>query len=312
MSERPSPTAALSAFLIAMAGLFFFEGFLYLLKSLGVVMGNAVYLVSITFQGVIFAVPALVYYRRNPSYMPAMRLRRIDPLCAALIILAALVGVLALNWVTVYWTLILRSFGLVTSTGNDAAPRTIQQLWLMVAASAIAPALFEEVLFRGLLLPSMEPLGEKKAILISGAMFAMLHGRIEALPAHLMLGVMLALLVLRTDSLPSAMLYHVVYNAAIMFLAYMSAVSDPASLDALPTLSESVQAIPTVIGLMGVWLLLVYSAMQRGMKKQRDPLPEAEKRPLPKTALALLVASAVLLVLVEVRAVLNMLPGGGT
>lgn len=312
MTERPSPVAALTAFFVALLGLIAYEGLFAMLYAYGMPYGETpVYVVSIAFQGAVFAVPALLYYRAKPDMQPALRLRRLDPLCAVLIVLSAIVGMLAFNWISTYWTLLLRGLGLATSTGNEAAPRTLRQLAWLLAASAVAPALCEEVLFRGFLLPSMEPLGNRRAILISGAMFALLHGRIEALPAHLLLGGMLAALVLRTDSLLSAMLYHAVYNAAIMVLAYVAVQVDPASLEAIPSPAEGLQNLPLAIGLLGLWAALVWAAMRRGEETRGSALPEAAQAPFPMAAQVMLATSAVLLIALEVRALLGMLPGRG-
>lgn len=310
MTDRPSPIAALGSVLLALVGMFIFNLLIGFLSARGAVFGNSIYAATLTFQGVVFAVPVLLYYHRFPEYTPALRIRGIDPLCAVLVVMAALVGMLALNWITVYWTLLLNSLGLVTNTGNSAAPRTPDQLVWMMASFAIAPALFEETLFRGFLLPSLEPVGSSRAVLICGCMFALMHGRIESLPAHLLLGSLLGLLVLRTDSLLAAILYHTVHNSAILLSAYSAATSNPAALEAIPSFAEALPHLPQAVALLGVWGLLGYTAMERGLKKQEDPLPAASKKPLSKAALGMLIGTAVLLVVMELRTLFSMLPGG--
>lgn len=312
MTERPSPIAALTAFFVALAGIAAFDGLFAMLYTYGMPYGEtSAYVASIAFQGMIFAVPTLLYYRKKPDLMPAMRLRRLDPLCAVWIVLAAVVGMLAFNWISIYWTMLLRSLGLTVSTGNEAAPRTLNQLAWMLVVSAMMPALCEEMLFRGLLLPSLEPLGPRWAVAVSGVMFALMHGRVEALPAHLLLGGMLAMLVLRTDSLFAAMLYHAVYNASIMVLAYATAQIDLAALDAIPTAAEGLQSMPLALVLLGGWAALVRAAMRRGERTRHNALSKAANVPLSVTARVMLATSAVLLIALEIRALLAMLPKGG-
>lgn len=311
MTDRPSLTAALCAVLAAFAGLLVYNVLLRFLTAYNLLYSaTAVYLFSISFQGLVFAVPALLYYRREPGLWPAMRLRLPDPLCALLVLMAALVGVLALNWLSVYWSLLLRAIGLHTSTGNELAPRTGEQLGMMLLAVAIVPAVCEEVLFRGLLLPSLEIKGRRVAVLVSGVLFALMHARVEALPSHLLLGFVLGTLVLRTGSLPAAMLYHAAHNAIILFMAFWASQYDPASLDAFPTLGESLRSLPMVLALLGVWLLLLHTAMTRGAKRQPSPLPDAERRPFTRTAIGMLVGSGAALMLAEVVALIGMIPGG--
>lgn len=310
MNTRPSPEAALSAFIFAAAGLIVSDWLPYLFSGLGLLSGIGLVIFAFVLQGWIFAGPALRYYQRMPALKPAMRLQRFDPLCGLLLLLAVPIGVLALNWITVYWMAGLDALGLSTSTGNEYAPQSMTHLWLMIATSVIAPAIFEEILFRGYLLPSLEQLGERAAILISGAMFALLHGRIEALPAHLLLGMLLALIVLRTGSLYSSILYHAAYNATIMIIAYLVTQSPaPIETEATPA-GYYLQMLPSVVAITGLWLALLLAAVRRGERTQQAPLAPARREPLTRSAQVLLGLCAILLLLIELRAFLYMLPGG--
>ena len=312
LTDRPAPAAAITAFFIALIGIEAFDRLLALLGERGLAFGRTpAYMVSIGMQCVFFAVPALLYCRANPRTLPAMRIRRMDPLCAGMLALAALVGMLAFNWVSFLWVRALDWMGLVTDTGQAETPQTLWQLGWMLAAAALAPAFFEEALFRGFLLPSMEPFGRRRAMWISGVMFALLHGRIEALPTHLILGAMLAWLTLETDCLPYAILYHAAYNAAILVAAYGTARARPEALGMATSLGESLRSLPAVIILLGVWTALLIAAMRRGRRKRRDWLPPATRVPMPMTARGMLVASFVLLGLVQARALMRMLPGAG-
>lgn len=305
MTDRPSPTAALTAFLFATVGLVVFQA---LLLQLSFLRGAWAYVASSVSQAAFFGLPALVYYGRNRPLLPALRLRRIDLLCALLIILAAFVGVFAMNWISIYWMMFLQSLGLSTQTGSETVPRTVEQLRWVLVSLALAPALFEEILFRGFLLPSMEPLGQRKAVLISGALFALLHGTLEALPVHLLLGFLLAILALRTGSLFAPMLYHVVYNGIIMSLAFLIEQAAPSAESSLPALSEAITSLPMVVALCCIWALLAYCAVRRGEKTQTNPLPAAARKSLPRAAIVLLVVCFVLMLLWEGLALIPMLP----
>jgi len=307
MTKRPSTFAALLAFLFAFLCLALSSLLTSLLVREGVSLGFFAYLHITVVQGVAFAVPVLLYYRCHAQIRPALRFRRMDPLCGALIVLAALLGVLPLNWVSLYWTLALKALGLTTSTGADIIPATARELWLSLAVLAVLPALFEEMLFRGLLLPSLEKLGLWRAALVSGMLFALPHARLEALPAHLLLGVLLAWLTLLTGTLFSAMLFHGVYNAAILLLGYFAA--SPMEKSALPTLAEAVEILPTMVLLLGVFLLISYAAMARGRNRAAGPLRAAPRLPLRVGERALLALSAMLLAGLEILTLFGMLQG---
>lgn len=308
-AERPSPTFALAATLIAIVGVVLFGALIGLLVRLGLPLTqNAVQAVSIGFQGMIFAVPTLLYYRFRPAAYPAMRTQGIEPGCAALIALAAIVGVFALNMVTQYWMYVLHLFGLQVGASGAEMPQSLQEMWLMMAASSLAPALFEEVLFRGMLLPSMERLGQRAAILISSALFALMHGNIQSLPTVLLLGGMLAMLVLRTDSLFAAMLYHLVYNGTIILLTFRAAQGGASSGTAV-TLFMLIQSLPVLMLLIGLWLLLSYLAMLRGEQTRAHTLAVAEQGPLPVPALVLLACCFGLLLWLNISSIAQLLPG---
>lgn len=312
MTERPSAHAALMAFLFGLFSMTALNLFGLFVANLGFKMGNFVFMYTTIFEIVAFAVPAISYYFANPAHRPAFRFRGMDPLCAAMIVLSAVVGMLALNWLSVYWAMILRALGLVLNTGSSLVPTTVEQLLLSLFSVALVPAFCEELLFRGFLLPSLEKMGSWKAALISGAMFALLHGRIEALPAHLLMGGMLAWLVLKTDSLFSAILYHAVYNAAITLTTFFFINGDPFVREALPTAGEALDMLPNAVLLIGVWGMLFYGAMERGERKKRRFLATAERQPLSLRARVLLGVSGALLVGIELTTLLGMLPGSGT
>lgn len=316
MTERPSPVAGLAAFMVSIVGVFASNSMVSLLYPLIMPLGQVgVFVYLIVYQVALFMVPTLLYYRSAPALRPALRIARLDLLNVVLIILAAIVGLFALNMLSSLWLALLQSLGLTISSGNASAPSTPQALAQMLVFSALMPAICEELLCRGLLLPSLEPLGERKAIVLSGLLFAMVHGRIEAFPSHFLLGIVLAVVVLRTGSLLASILMHVVYNGAILVITY---VTDAARI----ALEEQAAGITTVysidpqsvlmtVVLLGIWLLLVVSISSRGEKKQRNPLPPATRKPLPLLAKVLLAACFVALIYLEVTAVLAMLPGAG-
>lgn len=96
-----------------------------------------------------------------------------------------------------------------------------------VAAVAIVPAVCEETLVRGILLPSLlRPLGPTGAIVVSAVVFAAIHLDPYRTLFVLVLGLALGLLRVRTGALPASMVAHAVLNT-ITFAAVPFA-DDPA------------------------------------------------------------------------------------
>lgn len=307
--QRPGIPTAIIAFFIALAGIYIAAVAMLLV---GGGLGSTAIGINVIAQVVFFGLPVLYIYNRHAVWQPSARLRRLDPLAAVVIVFAAVVGMMALNIVTVYWMDFLQRLGLTTRTGNEMTPTTPSALAWMLIAAAMVPALLEEALFRGLVLPSLEGGGTIRAALISGTLFALMHARLEALPAHLILGFALGLLALRTGSLFAPMLFHGVYNAVILILSYMA--YDPAAPEApraLMTQAEMVENLPMALALLAVWALLMHTAIARAQKRDKNPLPPvARERLQGKDWLALGLAFAAALALLAV-AVYGMLPGRG-
>jgi membrane protease YdiL (CAAX protease family) len=93
-------------------------------------------------------------------------------------------------------------------------------LWLVLLALAVIPAVCEELLVRGLVTRSLAPrLGRLAAILISAALFALLHASPARLLPTACFGVLLAYATLATGSVIPSMLMHVLNNAMALLLA---------------------------------------------------------------------------------------------
>ena len=88
----------------------------------------------------------------------------------------------------------------------------------------LVTGLFEEALFRGVVLQTLLDSGSRfGAWLLTTLFFSLLHGNLAALPAHLLFGGALTLAEMRTGNLLVPMVMHAVYNASALFWRGMSA-----------------------------------------------------------------------------------------
>ena len=100
-------------------------------------------------------------------------------------------------------------------------PRDAMDAAFSVAAIAVFPAACEEILFRGVVLPSLaRPLGALGAVLASALLFGLIHldfagdePAFTRIPFAILVGVGLGLLRVRTGSLLPPILGHAVLNA---------------------------------------------------------------------------------------------------
>ncbi|MFK7742110.1 MAG: lysostaphin resistance A-like protein [Planctomycetota bacterium] len=89
--------------------------------------------------------------------------------------------------------------------------------WSAVLLIVVAPALFEEIAFRGFLLERLAPLiGQRDALLLQAALFSILHLAIPSLPSHFLMGLLFGFLRIRTKSLVPGMLVHGAWNLTVL------------------------------------------------------------------------------------------------
>lgn len=105
-------------------------------------------------------------------------------------------------------------------TGVEIIHSVGQEYWLIaLACTALAPAICEELLCRGVVLSGLRrSLGPVAAVLISSLLFALMHGSPWRFLPQAAVGVVLAVLTLRSASILPAMLLHASYNAGLWVL----------------------------------------------------------------------------------------------
>ncbi len=91
---------------------------------------------------------------------------------------------------------------------------------------AVFPAFYEELLFRGVILQGLRSrFGDISSVLLSSAMFALMHGSLQQLIYPFLLGCIMGWIVLRTGSLFSSMIVHFINNFLVVTFAYIKNVT---------------------------------------------------------------------------------------
>ena len=104
---------------------------------------------------------------------------------------------------------------------NAAAFLTDMQgkpFFLVFLSLAALPAVLEEIVFRGALLTELKSAGIKKAALLSGLYFALIHADFQQFPYAMIMGAIFAYLVLYTKSILASVFAHFIINASMVFL----------------------------------------------------------------------------------------------
>lgn len=96
------------------------------------------------------------------------------------------------------------------------------ELVMVLLSSACIPALAEEFAFRGVILGLLRPYGKGLAVVVSAALFALMHGNLVQIPFAFVCGLGLGYATIRTGSLWPAIIAHFVNNAMSFVLDYLA------------------------------------------------------------------------------------------
>ncbi|MCL2544803.1 MAG: CPBP family intramembrane metalloprotease [Clostridia bacterium] len=292
----PSPTVALALVLLAFVGMQAVSVLWHLFFPSARGSVSARYVEILVQQCLMLALPAALYLLRTRPWATAMRMRALPAGACVCLLLAAVAAMFALNMLTVLWALLMDALGLPLVGSSVPPPGNAGELWLSLLVIGITPALCEELLFRGLVQPSLERMGTRRALLLGGLLFALMHGQITALPAHLLLGFVLGALLVGYGSLLAPMIFHAAYNGVTMAFGYVqrNAALEQAerSASGLPDLSaaELIAGVAPVLIVAGLaTVAFIWLPMRWAARKNPPPRFEATGERLPPAAKVLLV-----------------------
>ncbi len=94
---------------------------------------------------------------------------------------------------------------------------------ISILGGAILPALVEEFALRGIVLGSLRRFGDTFAIIVSAAIFGIMHGNLEQIPFAFIIGLYLGFITVKTGSVWAAVLLHLINNGfAFLFSIFAS------------------------------------------------------------------------------------------
>ncbi len=112
------------------------------------------------------------------------------------------------NILTYIFTMFMSVFGVELSNPSEIYSNSPLSIFLMIFTNSVIPAIFEEFLFRGVILGAFRRFGDFFAILISSILFSTMHNSLIQIPFSLIVGLALGFIVVKTTSLIPAILIH--------------------------------------------------------------------------------------------------------
>lgn len=178
------------------------------------------YLGVMLLQVLIFLVPGLVYCKlRGNTFTDRLRLRMPRPahipfLLSALV--ALITGCLLISILTGGISTVGNSFTLY-DTFSAGSGRGVGEIFYLLLAYAVLPAVCEEFIFRGVICVTLEPRGLVTTVAYSALSFAMLHFELRHFPVYLFAGILLCVVLYCTRSLAASAIVHLLYNVFGLF-----------------------------------------------------------------------------------------------
>lgn len=148
---------------------------------------------------------------------------------------------------------------------------TLPQYLMAIFTMCLLPAVIEELLFRGIILKSMMPMGKMVAVIASALMFSLFHLSVEQTLYQFILGLVFAVVALQTGNLAYAMILHFLNNFFAITVSYIF------TMDALGNLAWNPVMVITAIGLAVLGAIAIV-----GLVKAFDRHDERKENP--KTA----------------------------
>ena len=137
---------------------------------------------------------------------------------------------------------------------------------------AVAPAVFEEIMFRGILLGGLKSFGKVGSILLCGALFALYHQNPAQTLYQFCCGVAFALVALRSGSVLPTVLSHFFNNALILMLTKFGIESFM-----MPVMSLILIASPICLIASLIWLFS-FDKEKDAEKEQAVALDKTERK----------------------------------
>lgn len=175
------------------------------------------WLASLVTQIFCVALPTFYFLRTaSPNVHQVLRIKPLRPDCAIIIALAGFCMQMVAKIVNLPMQIILDS--------NTTSVH--QNVFVSILTVALLPAIFEELLMRGVVLNAFRRCNRRRAIVASAFLFALLHLDLGQFVGYFVLGIFFAYVVIRTGSIYAGIIAHFFNNLSgiIWGIFYQSAI----------------------------------------------------------------------------------------
>jgi len=235
----------------------------------------------------VLSIPAIAYiFVKKQDISEVLRIKTINIPTILLSVLAAMLCYPVSAFISV-----ISSYFIQNNLTDAMSSVYSAGLGFALFATAILPALGEEILFRGVLYHTYSRISPRKGILLSALLFALMHMNFYQMFYAFFIGIIFALMMEAADSLLVPMIMHFIYNATSVINGYAVYRSSNSGIEAQAELiaderlamgavlySYTITAL-ICLGILMVIIYVTYLINKRSIKavfqKKPDTLPAA-------------------------------------
>ena len=222
------------------------------------------YILNIVIQiGLMFCLPIFLFSAlRKQKVEKTVEAYKFNKVNFKSVIYSIIIGVLVYGLtvcISSFFSVVLQLLGYDPNFGASGSTITEFPLWLLLVElffTAVLPGICEEVAHRGMLLHTYKKMGVKKAILLSGLLFGLMHLNVEQFFYATFSGFLFGFIAITSDSIVPTMIMHFVNNAISVFMSY-SLVNNNALGQAYKNLFASLQTANPFVAFMGIFIVVM-------------------------------------------------------
>jgi len=206
----------------------------------------------------LYLIAGCIFLRLSTRKMSTVKYLSLKPLRLrdTFIVVWMLLGIISGSYLLTFLEIRFWALFDIEMTVSSFSGMSVDNVWMMIIAVGVIPAIFEELFFRGAVLSSFKDNGTVVALLVSGLFFFLLHGTPFGSLSAIFAGMSFGLLTLVTGSVFAAMLAHLINNM-LTYILHMY--SEKLSVVGLENM--------VVYALIFVFLLSAYAALSCIYKK---------------------------------------------
>lgn len=182
------------------------------------------WLFSFIVQVIGFGIIPMLLYRYWAKEKISCLVRAKTKVSASVIIIAVVLGFLLRHIsiaVSSFWQNFIQLLGFTSVNSSGTIYSSPEVFWLDLICTALFPAVFEEIVHRGLLQDALYEIeSDRSKIFIMAIMFGLMHQNINQVVYTFVGGLVMAYLAVKTGSLIPSMIVHFINNAFSVIYSY--------------------------------------------------------------------------------------------